>query len=39
VFDLGGSKEETITRYGERLFHSAEICYGDQFSCHTCHPD
>ncbi|HOJ59757.1 MAG TPA: multiheme c-type cytochrome [bacterium] len=39
VFDLGGTKEETITRYGERLFHSADICYGNQFSCHTCHPD
>ncbi len=37
--DLGGPKEITKTRYGERLFHSANITFHRQFSCHTCHPD
>jgi YVTN family beta-propeller protein len=39
VIDLGGPKEITLVRKGERIFHSAEITYGRQFSCHTCHPD
>ncbi|NIM13182.1 MAG: beta-propeller fold lactonase family protein [Candidatus Aminicenantes bacterium] len=39
VIDLGGPKEITLERFGERIFHSAEITYGRQFSCHTCHPD
>jgi len=39
VFDLGGPKEINQTRYGERIFHSADITYGKQFSCHSCHPD
>ncbi len=39
VFDLGGPKEVTIVREGERIFHSAEITYGRMFSCHSCHPD
>ena len=37
--DLGGPKEITKGRYGERLFHSANIAFHRQFSCHTCHPD
>ena len=39
VIDLGGPKEITLQRAGERIFHSAEITFGRQFSCHTCHPD
>jgi len=39
VFDLGGPEEITQARYGERIFHSANVTYGRQFSCHTCHPD
>ena len=39
VIDLGGPKEITLTRKGERIFHSAEVTYGRQFSCHSCHPD
>ncbi|MCP5108929.1 MAG: beta-propeller fold lactonase family protein [bacterium] len=39
VIDLGGPKEITLARRGERIFHSAEITFGRQFSCHTCHPD
>jgi len=37
--DLGGPKEITKVRYGERLFHSADITFHRQFSCHSCHPD
>lgn len=37
--DLGGPTVITKTRYGERLFHSANITFHRQFSCHTCHPD
>jgi YVTN family beta-propeller protein len=37
--DLGGPKEITKARYGERLFHSAAITFHRQFSCHSCHPD
>ena len=39
VIDLGGPREITLQRRGERIFHSAEITFGHQFSCHTCHPD
>lgn len=39
VIDLGGPKHITLVRKGERIFHSAAITYGRQFSCHTCHPD
>jgi len=39
VIDLGGPKEVTLERMGERIFHSAEATYGCQFSCHSCHPD
>ena len=37
--DLGGPKEISTVRYGERLFHSADITFHRQFSCHSCHPD
>jgi YVTN family beta-propeller protein len=37
--DLGGPKTITQVRFGERLFHSADIAFHRQFSCHTCHPD
>ena len=37
--DLGGPQEITKTRYGERVFHSADITFHRQFSCHSCHPD
>ncbi len=37
--DLGGPEEITQVRWGERLFHSANITFHRQFSCHTCHPD
>jgi len=39
TIDLGGPKEITLTRKGERIFHSAEVTYGREFSCHSCHPD
>jgi YVTN family beta-propeller protein len=37
--DLGGPREISHVRYGERLFHSARITFQRQFSCHSCHPD
>ena len=37
--DLGGPREITKARYGERLFHSANITFHRQFSCASCHPD
>jgi cytochrome c peroxidase len=37
--DLGGPRKITQARLGERLFHSADITFHRQFSCHTCHPD
>lgn len=37
--DLGGPKEITQVRLGERIFHSANITFHRQFSCHSCHPD
>jgi len=39
TIDLGGPEEITLTRKGESIFHSAEVTYGRQFSCHSCHPD
>ena len=38
TIDLGGPKEITPRRRGERLFHDASYCYQGQFSCATCHP-
>ncbi len=37
--DLGGPKSITKVRYGERLFHSANITFHKQYACHSCHPD
>jgi cytochrome c peroxidase len=37
--DLGGPRGITKARLGERLFHSADIAFHRQFSCHSCHPD
>jgi YVTN family beta-propeller protein len=37
--DLGGPKEVTHIRWGERLFHDATITFQRQFACATCHPD
>jgi YVTN family beta-propeller protein len=37
--DLGGPKEISKARSGERLFNSARITFHRQFSCHSCHPD
>ncbi len=39
TIELGGPKEITQTRFGQRLFHSADITFQRQFSCHSCHPD
>lgn len=39
VIKLGGPDEVSDIRRGERLFHSAGITYGGQFSCRSCHPD
>lgn len=39
TIDLGGPDVITKIRYGERLFHSADITFRRQFSCHSCHPD
>ncbi len=39
TIDLGGPKTITQTRFGERVFHSAEVTFQRQFSCHSCHPD
>jgi YVTN family beta-propeller protein len=37
--DLGGPRVVTHIRWGEQLFHSADVAFQRQFSCHTCHPD
>ncbi|MBL0157678.1 MAG: beta-propeller fold lactonase family protein [Bryobacterales bacterium] len=37
--DLGGAKVITKQRFGEKTFHSANIAFRKQFSCHSCHPD
>jgi YVTN family beta-propeller protein len=39
TIDLDGPEEITLVRKGESIFHSAEVTYGRQFSCHSCHPD
>ncbi|UCF13937.1 MAG: beta-propeller fold lactonase family protein [Phycisphaerales bacterium] len=39
TIDLGGPKVVTTRRLGERVFHSANITFSRQFSCHSCHPD
>jgi YVTN family beta-propeller protein len=37
--DLGGPRQTTHLRWGEKLFHSANITFQRQFACATCHPD
>jgi YVTN family beta-propeller protein len=37
--DLGGPKELTALRRGERLFNAAKFCFQGQFGCATCHPN
>jgi len=39
TIDLGGPKEVSVLRRGERLFHNARFCFQGQFSCATCHPE
>lgn len=39
TIDLGGPRELTLERKGERVFHSAFRTYNRQFSCASCHPD
>lgn len=39
VIDLGGPEHIGLVRNGERIFHSAGVTFGRQFSCHSCHPD
>ncbi|MGA2072951.1 MAG: hypothetical protein ABSH52_05550 [Terriglobia bacterium] len=37
--DLGGPKELSAIRRGERLFNAARYCFQGQFACATCHPN
>jgi hypothetical protein len=37
--DLGGPRELTAQRRGERIFHDASQTFQGQFSCRSCHPD
>jgi YVTN family beta-propeller protein len=37
--DLGGPKELTALRRGERVFNTAKYCFQGQFACATCHPN
>lgn len=37
--DLGGKKDETLLRRGERGFNDADFCFQGWQSCATCHPD
>jgi YVTN family beta-propeller protein len=37
--DLGGPKELTALRRGERIFNTAKYCFQGQFGCATCHPN
>ncbi len=39
TISLGGPAQISLTRRGERLFHSANVSFRRQFSCHSCHPD
>jgi YVTN family beta-propeller protein len=39
TLDLGGPKELTAIRRGERLFNAAKYCFQGQFACATCHPN
>ncbi|MFQ5763296.1 MAG: beta-propeller fold lactonase family protein [Rhodospirillales bacterium] len=37
--DLGGPRELTARRRGERVFHDATGTFQSEFSCRSCHPD
>ena len=39
TINLGGPKESSQLRRGEKLFHFARFCFQGQFACVTCHPD
>jgi YVTN family beta-propeller protein len=39
MVNLGGPKELTANRRGERLFNAAKYCFQGQFACATCHPN
>ena len=39
TLDLGGPKQMTAIRRGERLFNAAKYCFQGQFACATCHPN
>jgi YVTN family beta-propeller protein len=39
TMDLGGPKELTALRRGERIFNTAKYCFQGQFGCATCHPN
>jgi YVTN family beta-propeller protein len=39
TLDLGGPKELTAIRRGERVFNAAKYCFQGQFACATCHPN
>jgi len=38
TINLGGPKEITAVRRGERLFYDASFCFQGQLACATCHP-
>jgi YVTN family beta-propeller protein len=38
TINLGGPKEITVVRRGERLFYDASYCFQGQLACATCHP-
>jgi YVTN family beta-propeller protein len=38
TINLGGPKEITAVRRGERLFYDASYCFQGQLACATCHP-
>jgi YVTN family beta-propeller protein len=38
TINLGGPKEITTVRRGERLFYDASYCFQGQLACATCHP-
>ncbi len=37
--DLGGPRQLTALRSGERVFNTAKYCFQGQFACATCHPN
>jgi YVTN family beta-propeller protein len=39
TIDLGGPKDLTALRRGERVFNTAKYCFQGQFGCATCHPN